>query len=100
MHTDDKEAMLQILNNNADTIQRKETFKLLTDKMKEKEPNQDLNDMMTDNLDIIRQFNGQYEPKDEMELNDEQLGDMANDFIDELFKECKEGNDDEKEKEK
>ena len=99
MHTDDKETMLHILDDKADTIERKETFKKLTDKIKEKEPNEDISDMMMDNYDIVRQFNEQYEPK-EIKLADEQLGDMANDFIEDLFNECKEEDKDKKEQEK
>ena len=117
MNNEDKKNMLQILNDNADNVEKKKTVKLLTDKMKEKEPNNDLGEISMDsdsNFNIIKQFNrsesscsscssgssSSSESSEESGLKDEQLGEMANNFIEDLFNEVDEPNEDKKEKEK
>jgi hypothetical protein len=48
------------LNDKSDNEEKKKTVKLLTDKMREKEPNNDLGEISMDsnsNYNIIKQFN-------------------------------------------
>ena len=104
----DKTKMIQILDENADNNEKKEIFKCLNNKIKDKKQNKKVNEQIKKEIimdnklndDIIKEFNHNNLNAEKEELNDDQLIELINKFIDDLFTENKNLEIDNKENEK
>ena len=91
MNNKDKENMLQLLNENADTPEKKVIFKSLINKIKAKAPNDNINEEINNEIKMDNKINEEIEneykkeEEEKEELNDDQLTNLVNSFIDCLF---------------